>query len=128
MGRVRFTTINTKRDEVCLYIGASGPNQSEISVDGTDVTLKANSIDEIFFSRNLENIVKIIEKFFPEVRFGEAIVDYGVASIDLLQRVEKLRDLGVPVTIVDIFEYMTPCAIAAECVVRLWKDKIDEDY
>lgn len=121
MGRFLGFVIKTNRHEVNVYFDDDNENQSCVTVLGNDVVAKPGLFDLKLFESNLNDSLLLVEKVFPEVPFDEAIVDYGLASIELIQRVNRLQEGGIPATIVDVFEHETPCAIAAHSVVRLLK-------
>ena len=121
MTETRFVKIMTGSNnglDVRMLDSVSNGINGSVSVEGNVVTVDSEVVDPMKFAEKLYDVMLLFREVFPEVPLWDAIFDYGVASIELIDRIEHLQQVGIAVTIVDIFEHNTPCAIAAHCAFR----------
>ncbi len=109
-------TVQIVRDSQRLKVGA-------VDVDQTHIAANPGAFSADSFFTAFETALTTIKQHFPEVPVDEPVVDYGVASVELIRRVESCRIDGLPISVVDIFEYVTPCEICAHSVIRLLQEE-----
>lgn len=104
-------------------------NHSEVvKADGSDVIIVGTEAEATCFSSCLSDVIDVLLDIFPEVPIDEVILDYGIASVELIDRVGRLRERGIPITIVDIFEFLSPISISSQCAHRVLRGECNEDF
>lgn len=132
MGKKLVTQINIASIIVKIYciapIDDLGNHSDVVKADGSDVIFVGTEADAASFASSFNHVIGIFLDIFPEVPTDEVLLDYGIASIDLIDRVGRLRELDIPITIVDVFEFLTPISIASQCALRLIREEYNEDF
>lgn len=128
MDKQLVNTFSAVSETVKIYRVAPTTECRILEIVGSDIVVKFTESEAVSYSSVFADVLSHFVEYFPEVPLAGFVLDHGVASVQLIDRVGGLRGSGIPITIVDIFELMSPIAITAECAFRLYQGEHVEDF